>query len=306
MTAATAAFDAAYAWFAGAPWTAEVEDTPTSEPPSPRSTRCRAAACRQRNAPSRLTDMMARHASRVWSTNGAPPPMPAFANIESTAPKAASVASIAAVTCSGSATSHTNASHRRPVAVTAFTASAFFAGFLAQIATSAPASASDRAMPRPMPPLPPVTTTVRPVRSNWLIDALLIARGRANDNVGRMPPVPERLDGLVARAQREVHEGVLPSCQIAVGLDGEVAFAQTLGNATDDTRYNVFSATKAVIAATMWQLMADRLVDPTDRVAAHFPEFAANGKGEITIEQLMTHTSGFPRAPLGPPTWADR
>ena len=33
----------------------------------------------------------------------------------------------------------------------------------------------------------------------------------------------ERLDALLARAHKEVDEGVLPSCQIAVALDGQVA-----------------------------------------------------------------------------------
>src|SRR4029078_12181795 len=33
------------------------------------------------------------------------------------------------------------------------------------------------------------------------------------------------------------------------------------------------------------------------------PEFGANGKEAVSVEQLLTHTAGFPRAPLGPPDW---
>lgn len=115
-----------------------------------------------------------------------------------------------------------------------------------------------------------------------------------------------RLDALVERAHREVDNGILPSCQIAVGIDGEPAYVVAIGDATVDTRYAMFSATKALIAGVMWQLIGEGRVAVTDTVATHFPEFAANEKGNITIEQVMTHTSGFPRAPMGPPRWSDR
>jgi len=121
-----------------------------------------------------------------------------------------------------------------------------------------------------------------------------------------MPLDSARIEELSARVQREIDDGLLPSCQIAVGLDGEVVHAEAFGDVTNDTRYAIFSCTKALIAAVMWQLIAEGRVRPGDTVASHFPEFAANNKGAITIEQVMTHTSGFPRAPLGPPKWSDR
>jgi CubicO group peptidase (beta-lactamase class C family) len=53
----------------------------------------------------------------------------------------------------------------------------------------------------------------------------------------------------------------------------------------------------------MQQIQAGRLdVDAT--VASYLPQFASNGKGAITIEQLMTHTSGLPADP-SPPLWQD-
>ncbi len=121
-----------------------------------------------------------------------------------------------------------------------------------------------------------------------------------------MPLNAERLAALLDRARKEVDDGVLPSCQIAVGLDGEIVAAEAFGAATVDTRYVIFSQTKALIAAVMWQLIAEGSVSIDDTIALHVPEFAANDKGAITVEQVMTHTSGFPRAPLGPPNWGDR
>src|SRR5258708_6804951 len=85
---------------------------------------------------------------------------------------------------------------------------------------------------------------------------------------------PTALDALVDRARREVDEGIVPSCQLAVAEKGEVVESITLGGAVagDDTRYVIFSCTKAL----------------------------------VTIEQVLLHTSGFPRAPLGPPRWLTR
>ena len=53
----------------------------------------------------------------------------------------------------------------------------------------------------------------------------------------------------------------------------------------------------------MQQIQAGRL-DVDAPVAGYLPEFAGNGKGAITIEQLMTHTSGLPADP-SPPLWQD-
>ncbi len=111
---------------------------------------------------------------------------------------------------------------------------------------------------------------------------------------------PHRLEDLRNRIRREVDEGLLPSCQVAVGLAGEIVFSETLGDATDDTRYCVFSCTKQFVAGVMWQLIGEGRIRPEDRVVDHWPEFGANGKDVVTVEQLLTHTAGFPLAPLAP------
>jgi CubicO group peptidase (beta-lactamase class C family) len=68
----------------------------------------------------------------------------------------------------------------------------------------------------------------------------------------------------------------------------------------------MFSCTKALTAGAMWLLLADGSLKLDTRVADVVPEFATNGKEVVTVEQLLTHTSGFPTAPLGPPDWASR
>jgi CubicO group peptidase (beta-lactamase class C family) len=116
------------------------------------------------------------------------------------------------------------------------------------------------------------------------------------------------IDDLISRASREVDEGLLPSCQLAIGYEGEVVESVTLGDtpAADDTRYVIFSATKAVVASAIWQLLAEGSLRLDDRVGDLIPEFATNGKDQVTVEQVLLHTSGFPRAPMGPRDWQTR
>src|SRR5437764_13522137 len=98
---------------------------------------------------------------------------------------------------------------------------------------------------------------------------------------------PGRLDALLKRAQREVDSGLLPSCQLAVAQDGEVIVNEVYGDASLDTRYVIFSATKAVVAGAVWILLGEGALDEQRRVADLIPEFATTGTDVITIEPVM-------------------
>lgn len=111
----------------------------------------------------------------------------------------------------------------------------------------------------------------------------------------------EEVDALLTRARREIDAGLLPSCQLALARHGEIELFEALGDATTDTRYIVYSTTKAFVASLVWQLIGEGLIDVSKRVVDYIPEFAPNGKDVITVEQVMLHTAGFPYAPLGPP-----
>ncbi len=112
------------------------------------------------------------------------------------------------------------------------------------------------------------------------------------------------VDALLARAHREIDEGRLPSCQLALGLDGKVVLHEAIGDATVDTRYTIFSATKPFVASVIWQLLGEGLLDPTTKVADLLPSFASHGKDAISLDHVLLHTAGFPYAPLAPPEWA--
>ena len=115
-----------------------------------------------------------------------------------------------------------------------------------------------------------------------------------------------QLEALAERARREVGEGLLPSAQIAVARDGRLGYVATFGDASEDTLYCVFSCTKAVTSAAGWLLMQEGRLSADERVADIVPEFAANGKDGITVEQLFLHSAGFPHAPFRPIEWDDR
>jgi CubicO group peptidase (beta-lactamase class C family) len=115
--------------------------------------------------------------------------------------------------------------------------------------------------------------------------------------------IPERIAALEARVKREVDEGLLPATQYAIAINGEVVKQETYGDATDDTRFCIFSSTKAFSVSAFWILLAETEVKITDRVGDYLPDWSENDKGDITIEQVMLHTSGFPYGIMGSPHW---
>jgi CubicO group peptidase (beta-lactamase class C family) len=89
---------------------------------------------------------------------------------------------------------------------------------------------------------------------------------------------------------------------LAVYLHGELVVDVWAGWAAKDKQWThdtvalCFSTGKGV-ASTVIHRLADRgLVDYDQRVAAYWPEFAANGKGRITVRQLMSHRAGLHNA----------
>jgi len=118
-------------------------------------------------------------------------------------------------------------------------------------------------------------------------------------------PIPAgALKALFARARRDIDDGTLPSCQVAVAHSGRLIAAETFG-AEESARYVVFSVTKALTASAIWLLFGEGNLRPETAVAELVPEFATPGKDLVTVEHLLTHTAGFARAPMRPEEGAD-
>ena len=113
-------------------------------------------------------------------------------------------------------------------------------------------------------------------------------------------PVQDLLDQVVA-------DGTERGVQVAAYQNGEMicdAFAGTLDAADTskvgpDTLFPTFSTTKG-IAATLAHLMVERgKVSYETPIASVWPEFAANGKGGITLRHALSHTAGLQNMPEG-------
>jgi CubicO group peptidase (beta-lactamase class C family) len=88
------------------------------------------------------------------------------------------------------------------------------------------------------------------------------------------------------------------ACSVRVGgeqvvdLWGGVADPATGRPYDGDTLQLVFSSTKGIVAAAVHVLAQEGAIDLDAPVARYWPEFAANGKGDITIRQVLGHRSG--------------
>lgn len=74
-----------------------------------------------------------------------------------------------------------------------------------------------------------------------------------------------------------------------------------------DTMVTVFSTTKGVASLAMAHAHSRGLLDYDAKVAAYWPEFAANGKAGVTVRQLLSHQAGLAviDEPLDLPILAD-
>ena len=125
---------------------------------------------------------------------------------------------------------------------------------------------------------------------------------------------PAALERLLALVSRHVAESRYPGAQLAIARHGTLALVKTFGDsrldparvaAADDTVWLLYSNTKVLTACAVW-ILADRgALSFTDRVAAHLPGFEANGKGDITLVQLLSHQGGFPNAEMPSQAWDD-
>ncbi len=78
-----------------------------------------------------------------------------------------------------------------------------------------------------------------------------------------------------------------------VDLWGGVRSPATREPWAPDTLVNVWSTTKGVTAIALAQLVAAGALDYAAPVARYWPEFAAGGKGAITVEQVLSHQAGL-------------
>lgn len=130
----------------------------------------------------------------------------------------------------------------------------------------------------------------------------------------------EKLQPLFDLIQTHIDQHKYPGCQIAIAREGQVLVNRSVGlarighgheadtqvlPADNDQLWLLYSNTKVLVATALWKLFEDGKLRFTDRVADHLPGFAANGKHDISLLQLITHQAGFPDAEVPASAWHD-
>jgi CubicO group peptidase (beta-lactamase class C family) len=128
------------------------------------------------------------------------------------------------------------------------------------------------------------------------------------DEAGEADPA---LGGLEQAAVDEIWEacqnlyrsGVHPLLSICLRRRGQVMLNRSLGHvgagrvASVNTPICLFSASKAVSAVLLHLLAEQGKINLLDPVSYYIPEFAARGKGSISILQMLAHRGGVPSLP---------
>lgn len=108
-------------------------------------------------------------------------------------------------------------------------------------------------------------------------------------------PLPRTRRLIEAGREQGLHPGV----QLYVSIAGEVVADAACGWAAADVPLQVdsllpwLSSGKPFTAAAVLQWIERGEIGLDDPVGRFIPEFAAQGKGEVTIGQLLTHTAGL-------------
>jgi CubicO group peptidase (beta-lactamase class C family) len=82
--------------------------------------------------------------------------------------------------------------------------------------------------------------------------------------------------------------------KLMVDLWGGIADTATARPWEEDTVAVVFSCTKGMAATCMHMLAERSLLDFNAPVATYWPEFAANGKQDVTVAMALSHQAGVP------------
>lgn len=137
-----------------------------------------------------------------------------------------------------------------------------------------------------------------------LICQAAVACATAPTPASAAPPPSQAAEAIGAIVQDEIAAGRVPGAVVVLGIRDRIVLRQAYGQrsmmptvkpATVDTIYDAASLTKVMATSVAIMQLAERGKIDLDRPAAtYWPAFATNGKGDITVRQLMTHYAALP------------
>jgi uncharacterized protein YbbC (DUF1343 family)/CubicO group peptidase (beta-lactamase class C family) len=112
------------------------------------------------------------------------------------------------------------------------------------------------------------------------------------------------IEGRIEKAViRSIDHGDMSGCVVLIGRRDGIVFEHAYGNRcvepekepmTIDTLFDMASLTKPLATATSAMILVQRgQLRLSDKVSKFFPDFSANGKDNVTVEHLLTHSSGL-------------
>lgn len=134
---------------------------------------------------------------------------------------------------------------------------------------------------------------------------LFLSLGLAQAQGQPAPPDarPDPLGDIAPVVTHDLEAGHVPGAVVIVGEQGRTIYRRAFGlRALEpapaplraDDIFDLASLTKVIATTTaVMQLVEAGRLQLDAPAAAYWPAFAANGKAEITIRQLLTHTSGL-------------
>jgi len=144
---------------------------------------------------------------------------------------------------------------------------------------------------------------MKSIKTNIILLASLLFTITGCRLVEKKPHVPDlaEIDRIV---EEEIEKGNIPGAVVLIGKGNTVLYWKAFGHEvnepfqeqmTKDTIFDLASLTKPVATATSILILADEgKIDPCDYAGKYLPAFACNGKEEVRIRHLLTHTSGLP------------
>lgn len=92
---------------------------------------------------------------------------------------------------------------------------------------------------------------------------------------------------------------------VLVALDDKIAFQGAVGLAdrawqvpvSNDTRFVIGSLTKSMTATLVLRLVEQGQLNLADTLKHHLPDYPAGYAGEVTLQQMLVHSSGIPNFP---------
>ena len=148
-----------------------------------------------------------------------------------------------------------------------------------------------------------MTRCLRNMPRIFLLLALLALR--LPDLCAQTAPAPPTrgFASIDALMQDAVAKGTIPGGVVLIGHNGHVVYRKAFGSRsleptrepmTVDTIFDLASLTKCIATTSaVMELVQQGRIRLNAPVASYIPEFAQNGKEDITVRELMTHYSGL-------------